>query len=70
LKFIKIVVLVLIIVTLVAWITRDYPFEWRELLPFGAHRAVGLHDWAALALLVIALIGARRIVRQGDRHDE
>jgi hypothetical protein len=60
-KLIKIIAVVAISAALLHWIRQDYPFGWRELLPFANLHSLGLYDLAATIMLVISAFALQRL---------
>jgi hypothetical protein len=64
----RVLVVTLILIAafaLLGWMRSDnaYDFDLRSILPFMRGRGVTLHDWGALALILLGVWGIRRLCR-------
>ena len=57
---------------LLGWMHAEntYDFDIRSIIPFMRGRGVTLHDWGALALILLGVWGIRRLCRPTESKDD
>ena len=67
----RVLVITLILIAtfaLLGWMRSDnmYDFDIRSVIPFMRGRGVTLHDWGALALILLGVWGVRRLYKSAN----
>jgi len=69
-KTAKIVILLIVLIAVMNWLREGRDFPLPTVLPWLGGDKPGIYDFAALTMVIIAVLGLRRLARRQDDADD